>query len=424
MQHCKIPDTRTSMSRRSGHTYSCHALLVCLALASTSFALRAPWRISSDATLHVEQLESRMFINSTDMARFRSMCGSNWHRLFLAWEQVQGRALSGDKATKLVVWRCPGRCGGLGDRQRGILTSFTLALVTGRAFFIDSQHPVPLHRYFRLANPNLHWIYNEQLLKGRSHNVESFSNAAPTIGDYASANLSLYDSFEVLIQENNYWRPFSILNNPSMTHLQPLKTFQEHTLAGCMLNYLLVPDHDIQLQIETTRQSLEQADKQMLAVQIRTGDSQAKNTTVLDSLCDIFQACVNDIQKAHQGRYRLFLTSDSEYVVERLSANNGHVLQFAGEISHPDGQFGGQQNPDDSFRKLVLDHIMLSSADQLLISRSGFAEVAALRGFKPYYSPLQCVVGKPVPHYVFPLVNPLAVPAHDVQTVDEVFRLR
>eukprot|EP00913_Durusdinium_trenchii_P002146 g1982.t2 len=47
---------------------------------------------------------------------------------------------------KALVYVCTGMsyCGGHGDRLNGMLGAFTLALLSGRAFFIDSQRPVPL----------------------------------------------------------------------------------------------------------------------------------------------------------------------------------------------------------------------------------------------------------------------------------------
>ena len=41
-------------------------------------------------------------------------------------------------------------CGGHGDRLNGMLGAFVLALLSDRAFFIDSQRPVPLS----LARPS------------------------------------------------------------------------------------------------------------------------------------------------------------------------------------------------------------------------------------------------------------------------------
>eukprot|EP00392_Amoebophrya_sp_AT5.2_P008144 g8163.t1 len=50
------------------------------------------------------------------------------------------------KSERVLVYRCAsiGFCGGHGDRLHGILGLFMLALVTKRAFYIDSPRPLPL----------------------------------------------------------------------------------------------------------------------------------------------------------------------------------------------------------------------------------------------------------------------------------------
>ncbi len=395
------------------------SVLICL--PHGVFCARLP-SLKESPVFEAEHLEAIMFPNQVDAARYRRMCGSNWHRLFQAWETQQKLALSGDGAIKLVIWRCPQACGGLGDRQRGILTSFTLALVLGRAFFIDSESPIPLRYFFRPASPELHWIYDSTFIEDRTVIEEFFSHAAPPIGDYASANLSYYDSYDVVIQENNYWQPFSILQNAAIRHLTPLSPHEDHILAGCILNYLLVPNLHIQLHIQHILQKVQARAQSLIAVQVRTGDSRAKNLTMLDDVYHIFQSCVERIRHQDKVNYSVFVTSDSEYIMNKFAVDEPNLMSFAGKISHPDGQFGMPDDPDAAFRKLVLDHIMLSKAQQLLISRSGFAELAAVRGFKSYYTPLHCRLDSIVPHYEFPFANPLAVPGHALNTVAEIFR--
>ncbi|CAE7211730.1 gsdA [Symbiodinium sp. CCMP2592] len=56
---------------------------------------------------------------------------------------------AGNKAAgnaKILVYSCTpfAQCGGHGDRLNGIITTFLLAVLTGRAFFIDSESPLPL----------------------------------------------------------------------------------------------------------------------------------------------------------------------------------------------------------------------------------------------------------------------------------------
>lgn len=367
------------------------------------------------------QLEKIMFVNKLDAAAYRNNCGSDWYRLFAEWESIQRAAIQRQVGVKSIVWRCRRFCGGLGDRQRGILTSFTLALVTKRAFFIDNEYPVPLQHFFHVANPELHWTFDETLLEGRRHIEEDFTNALPLVGDFASANLSYYEEYDVVIQSNNFWKPLSILQNPSLRSVRLFNSFKDHILAGCFLNYLLVPARELQMQVYDRKAEAAQANKFILALQVRTGDSQAKQDTMLDDVVRYFQDCVGKIQASSRAGFRLFLTTDSLQVANRLKYAHPDMFVFEGQIVHIDGDFGSGESPSDAFRKVVLDHVMISQAQTLVISRSGFGEYAAMRGFKSYYTPLHCDYKSPVPHYEFPSSEPQGVPATDNLTAADIF---
>ena len=359
-----------------------------------------------------------MFAGEVEAHNHKISCGPHWHNLFSTWERRQRQALNGEAGVQVIVWRCHEICGGLGDRQRGILTSFTLAIMTDRAFFIDSPHPVPLQHYFRVASPDLHWVFDEILLANRSVFEESFMDSFPGIGDYAHANLSFYDAYDVVIQKNNFWKPLSILQNPSLQSHKVLRSYPAHILAGCMLNYLLSPVIELQLAV----QQMKSRSENIIAVQIRSGDSQAKNLTVLHDVVHHFQKCVNMVSQLSKSEYSVFLTTDSEEVKERFAQAGAALLTFDGPIAHVDGFFGLSHSPHLSFRKAVLDHMMISQSQQLVISRSGFAEFAALRGFKSYYTPPACAESDRIEHYEFPLDLQAGVPATQLNSVQDILR--
>ena len=388
------------------------AMFVCVALHSQ--------RRNSDGTLFpAKQLQDLMFVHASDSAEFVKQCGRDWMELFANWERVQRRTLDGFSDTKAVVWKCDGSCGGLGDRQRGILTSFMLALVTDRAFFIQNEAPVPLRHYFHVANPSLHWTFEESQLEGKTVLHENFMNDVPSIGDYASGNLSHYEAFEFVIQANNFWQPFNILRNPGLSGwARKLRKYDDHVLAGCLLNYLLVPARDMQATLQEVRQSVAGHKNRLLAVQIRTGDSQNKNLTVLTEFIQLFQTCVQKLKRSSEAPLEVFLTTDSDEALVAFKSAYPHLLTFPGDIYHVDGPFGKPVNAKAAFRKLALDQLMISQADELLISRSGFSEYAAVRGFKPYYTPTNCNAGKPIPHFVLPTSQPAGISGEDIHSLN------
>ena len=396
-------------------------LLTAAIILSACIGVYKAIRQAQDVPLRAEQLRNLMFVEASDGVKFTGQCGRNWQDIFREWERVQQRALIGDVTARAIVWTCEGTCGGLGDRQRGILTSFMLALVTGRAFFIQSETPVPLRHYFHIANPSLHWTLEGAYLEGRTVLRENFLNGLPPIGDFATSNLTHYDSYDFVFQSNNFWQPFHILRNPSLKLSQlvkQLRRYDDHVLAGCLLNYLLVPAREIQSTLLQVRQSVKRQHHRLLAVQIRTGDSQNKNATVLAEFIQLFQQCVKKLEQLSPAPLEVFLTTDSSEILEIFREAHPKLLTFAGEIYHVDGPFGAPTNPDTAFRKLVLDHLMISQADELLISRSGFSEYAAVRGFKPFYTPANCDVGNPTPHFTLPTSQPSGISGEDIHSVN------
>ena len=383
-------------------------------------------RNSEAVSFPAEQLLNLMYLDASDSAGFVKHCGQDWSNIFNNWERVQRRAMNGSSDTKAVVWKCDHGllCGGFGDRLRGILTSFMLALVTGRAFFIDNEIPVPLRHFFHVANPSLHWTFQESLLEGRTVLRENFMDSVPSIGDYATSNLSQYDAYDFVIQANNFWQPFHILRNPGLPHqARKYRQYDEHVLAGCMLNYLLVPAGDVQATLQQVRQMVASHGHKLLAVQIRTGDSQHKNATVLRDFTELFRTCVEKLGHLSSASYQIFLTTDSNEALLAFKEAFPSLLTFAGEISHVDGPFGPSDDFDAAFRKVVLDHLLISQADELLISRSGFSEYAAVRGFKPYYMPADCIAGRPISHFQMPITGPSPIWHGEIHSLDEMLHV-
>lgn len=390
-------------------------------VAASGLLHRRGWVALKPAVFDTNHLEEIMFANEQDSKTFTENCGRSWRDLFSSWERMQRRALLGDRAVKAVVWRCNIGCGGLGDRQRGILTSFMLALVLDRAFFVDNEAPVPLRHFFQVAHPALHWVFDEGIMQGRSVLTEYFMNELPPLGDYATANLSYYDQYDFIVQSNNFWQPFHVLRNPYVSdRTLVFRRYDEHVLAGCLLNYLLVPVRDIQTQLQGIHSNVAARAERLLAVQVRTGDSQSKNATVLNNFIRMFRDCVDKLNSTIGPPPTIFLTTDSSQALAIFQTHYPNLLTFSGEIFHVDGPFGNPDSPAAAFRKLVLDQMLLAQADELIISRSGFAEFAALRGFKHYYTPVNCEVGNPIPHYALPTSLPPGLSGNDINSMDSM----
>ena len=107
------------------------------------------------------QLEYRSILSKTFMSAEPLLLRRNRHRWSLLEEKYARMSISWlwtkrpdfNSSGKTLIFRCKSFCGGLGDRLRGIMTSYILALVTDRHFMIDMTHPIDIHDFL---SPNLH----------------------------------------------------------------------------------------------------------------------------------------------------------------------------------------------------------------------------------------------------------------------------
>ena len=63
-------------------------------------------------------------------------------RSYQHYHAVKRRELAAGKTSRTLTWYCLSRCGGIGDRAKGMYAAFLLALVTNRTFFIHLSDEV------------------------------------------------------------------------------------------------------------------------------------------------------------------------------------------------------------------------------------------------------------------------------------------
>ncbi|RUO96762.1 hypothetical protein BC936DRAFT_141486 [Jimgerdemannia flammicorona] len=394
---------------------------------STWPPLTSPQTYATSPQIYVLQLPDPLPIDlgnllfTTNASTYAAHCGDGWRKVFRRFESQQLRALSGDLTVQAVVWRCThSGCGGLGDRMRGLLTSFAIALLTDRAFFVDHSFPAELSDSFTFLNPGMDWTYQEELTLGRRVSEVTFLNSQPT-WDYQHDDPDVHlRDVDVLIQSTNEYLVHRLLVNPFLaTKIRELglDTIPSSNVPGCFLNYILHPTPAIRRTIRKitgapTAAATSNNDTALIGIQIRTGSSASwtdPKRVPRQAVKDFFR-CAQAVErellaKRPSLRYvRWFLTSDSEEIVQQAVAKYGadKILTVPGPIVHID--LTSAQEAHD-LTKTVVDHLILAGADKLVISRSGFSELAGKRAFKPafvYPFPVGgCVEGNEVPFQNF-----------------------
>jgi len=275
----------------------------------------------------------------------------------------------------MLVWSCPPdkRCGGYGDRMKGITSGFLIALLTRRAFGIWHTDPVELRGLLRPAGP-VPW---DQLPANRSYPVR-IKDKPPRSGKDVITKMPATVWLET--------------NQDLVEYLQSLPAYTA-TLAqmgigsrctdmsciyGCLFDMLFAVGDDIQ-------GNLSQAlalHPQFVSVQVRTGggeisgwsDPMRTSHYVVDRMWDVVDAH----RRNHCPQCHIFLTTDSASQQKGAMRRYGAEVFFVeGAITHSDRS--SQEKAARGFPKVVMDNLLIGEAQYGVISNSGFSYTAVWR---------------------------------------------
>jgi hypothetical protein len=290
---------------------------------------------------------------------------------------------------QMVVWRCLGGCGGLGDRLRGMYGTYLLALLLNRKFFF--LHPVNAHFGEFLNSPDypaLDWVYPPS----RDFSHATLSSIDQLSHEWAGTNL---DATTKDVQ-----RLFVHLNQDPLDHLARNPHFKDRLarmigsltpehVRGCVLNWLAFPTPKLQQTLDVYMPRLRCEGCVFLAIHIRVGIgiTWSDPERVPPQRTGDFYTCAEIIEKAVLAKrsagtkVRWFVTSDSEVALRQGRERGGErVVETEGDLVHIDRS---AHVTISGVARTYAEHILLSKADVLIGSRSGFSELAAERAFHP-----------------------------------------
>eukprot|EP00667_Euglena_gracilis_P012596 EG_transcript_12942 len=275
----------------------------------------------------------------------------------------------------LLVWSCPPerRCGGYGDRMKGIASAFLLALLTRRQFGIFHTDPVELREVLR---PTAHVAW-DVYPKARAYPVQ-IKDRPPRAGKDVVSKMPPTVWLET--------------NQDLVEYLQSLPAYAAaltrmglaegcvdlSCVYGCLFNTLF----DVGEGLQSTVASMLEEHPQFVSVQIRTGGGEVSGWSdpmrtshyVVNRMWD----AVDDWTKHHCLQCDIFLTTDSATHQKLALQRYGKRLFFVkGDITHSDRS--SQQKAALGFPKVVLDNLMIGFAVHGVISNSGFSYTAVWR---------------------------------------------
>ena len=277
-------------------------------------------------------------------------------------------------------------CGGWGDRQKGIISTYLLSLLTNRTFGIVSTNPCNLSQF--LVPNEYNWNLCDQYIRSVP---TSDSKTVSAMGGNAFKNsirdmnlASPFDQHVVFIQTNQIWNEY-ILAHPNAAQRLPWaigKSIPE--VSALVLKRLFKPSTLLKTEIRRFTGNVTKS-RQMICSHIRVG----KNPTIpkdgvrhfgIPNVTAIFKFLSKfDIPS----KYIIYVATDSEEVRRGAKGNFTTAVTVDMPIIHIDRYSKTQESlACQGFFTVLLEQYILSECDLLLLTRSNLGSMAAYMSMK------------------------------------------
>lgn len=280
--------------------------------------------------------------------------------------------------TKYLVYYCDKltRCLGWGDRQRGIMSAYVLAMATNRTFGIVMTKPCMLTKFFV---PNkVNWNIDMVDIQHRSAQYFDLISNDMFTKTLNTANLdSLFHADVIYVVTNRWYINPLLKNNRYKRRLKTLDRMSWRRSFAKVMNQMFQHSAYMNKRIESTiKKFIPNNTTKLVCAQIRLGTNP---TIPLDFRVRNKYSSVGAVWKFLQkyndsSTYKIFVTTDSQIV--RQSAKklfSKQIVDVEGAIVHVDSYEPGRDEfACGGFEKALLDQHVLSLCDVLVISRGGF----------------------------------------------------
>jgi len=305
------------------------------------------------------------------------------------WEHflkpVSPDSLSDCSEGRFLVYQCKKRgriCGGLADRERGIISTFLLALQTNRTFVIDVDKPCKLEQFLV---PNLYnWTrcksFIQSLPANKSNTLQMYNNRKdyPDLFNKSPTSEILSSNGPQVLNIYVNMAPLQrILSANNIQKRVPwLKDFTIREIIVIIYNILFVPNGRLIAALDSLKSK--QNNTLLQCAHIRYGhsvdipsdqrvvfDRGRFNTTVLSSFF------IRNAQDRHM-ESSVFIATDLSDIHRQMESRHKNYIRLNTTISHID-----YSNSCEGQYSAILDQLALTQCDVLVLSFSGFGSLAA-----------------------------------------------
>ncbi|XP_046360507.2 uncharacterized protein LOC124138041 [Haliotis rufescens] len=281
--------------------------------------------------------------------------------------------------SQYIVYRCDGTsaCGGWADRQKGIVAAYLISVMTERKFKVILTVPCDIRTYLLPVKED--WRVHGNELQGiPSTNVVKMDSVAASFCDRLGKEKleDIFKSNVTYFNVNMECVQFLLRNPLYPRQLGWAKGMSVGEVYQVVWNSLFKLNQKTGNHLRTFRSQMSRS-KTLVCSQIRVGKSPTIPQDRVINTLEHVEAVWSFLKKYNDSnRYHIFLTTDSEQIRDIGRSKFPDVnLDLKGHIVHVDRTTGN--HVCDGLEKTLLDQIILSTCDVLIISESGFGRIAA-----------------------------------------------
>lgn len=278
--------------------------------------------------------------------------------------------------SRYMIYECKRTCGGLGDRQKGIVGAYLMSLLTNRTFGIKHTKPMDITP-FVLPNKII-WTVNQSKLEGLSQEIHNAVGRLDFLEKLPGLDLNKFYSKDIVYFNGNQEYVRLLRKHYDAARVFPdIMRMSNSEIYNLILRLLFKLEHSLQKKLNMVLKK-DINGRKLICAHVRMG----RNPTIpTDTEKRLNMDKINSIWKFLDRfnmakKYSVFVASDSNELIKY--ARNKFPLQFVdvpGPIIHMDQI--GYKNESRGMTKIFLEQILLSQCDVLVVTKSGFGRIAA-----------------------------------------------
>lgn len=287
---------------------------------------------------------------------------------------------------KYLVYQCHGSCGGLGDRQKGMVSTYLLAKLTRRTFIVDMTFPCTINMFLQPNKYN--WLtckrFLQKVSKADTTEYLTIDNKNIYEKEFTSSDIR-YSWAEKVVKISINWYAIDIiryyLNYNRIPELEWIRYRRNEYVVQRVLDVLFTPHKTVLEKVDTFINRYV-GKKMLVCGHLRVGKNPSlpgdedfgsiRGHPDLDRIIRFLSVYNNSYTSA------VYVATDSEYVRKWSAQRLTNFVNLNRTVLHIDRFKVSNKLGCVGFYNAVTEQILLTKCDVLVLTMSNFGIISAL----------------------------------------------